>query len=443
MFGLPGLLDFLGGAFSAAAGWAWSTVTDGILDWVVRGVVSMITAIWQFLDATAEPDLTASWFSAGASSPVGNAFAIGGAVLALAFTAAVIRGVATGSPGALLRLVGHDLPVAVLAMGATVAVADVLIRWADQTSDWVWERTREDTVAALDRMAAAMMSGLGPMGILGPLVGILTLLSMFLLWIVLLVRGALIPIVVVFAIAFVLPASLLPAMRDATKTTGQMLVALIISKPLITIALTIGLSALGGSEASPDVASPPVVTELAPGPDGSTGSTQPTAFQTGFSSAVVAAPAVDSTASQQQVSSDGIASTLSVLFIGLVTIGLASFMPFLVWKLLPLAAGALVAQGVASGPLRATSQTMQFSYYGSMMRNRLAGGAARQSSAAAATGSGTAGGAVAGSAAAGPAAPVVAATVAAGQAAAGAARSSAQQTAAHAGGAAATTDHDG
>ena len=319
-------------------------------------------------------------------------------------------------------------------MGATVAVADVLIRWADQTSDWVWERTREDTVAALDRMAAAMMSGLGPMGILGPLVGLLTLVAMFLLWIVLLVRGALIPIVVVFAIAFVLPASLLPAMRDATKTTGQMLVALIISKPLITIALTIGLSALGDTDPTPVVTSPPVVTELAPGPDALDG-----ADTAGGVPDRVLIGGRDGTGGELDnaaagvVGGDRVDTERLVRRVGDDRDGVVHAVPRVeaaaAWR-----PGRWSPKAWRQARCGRRRRAMQFSYYGSMMRNRLAGGAARQSGAAASSGSASSGGAMAGSAAAGPAAPAVAATAAAGQVAVGAAKSTAQQAAAHASG---------
>jgi hypothetical protein len=54
-----------------------------------------------------------------------------------------------------------------------------------------------------------------------------------------------------------------------------------------------------------------------------------------------------------------------------VAFGLAAFMPFLVWRLMPLVTAAVVAQGVASGPLRAGAQAMQWQYYTQASLTRL------------------------------------------------------------------------
>jgi hypothetical protein len=52
------------------------------------------------------------------------------------------------------------------------------------------------------------------------------------------------------------------------------------------------------------------------------------------------------------------------LVVGVIVFGMAAFMPFLVWKLMPVVGAAVVAQGVASGPARAVQQGMQLQFYG-------------------------------------------------------------------------------
>ena len=62
---------------------------------------------------------------------------------------------------------------------------------------------------------------------------------------------------------------------------------------------------------------------------------------------------------------------IGALMTGVVAFGLAAFMPFLIWKLMPIVAAAVVAQGVASAPMRASQQAMQFAYYGQAAMARL------------------------------------------------------------------------
>ena len=61
------------------------------------------------------------------------------------------------------------------------------------------------------------------------------------------------------------------------------------------------------------------------------------------------------------------------LVVGIICFGFAAFMPYLVYRLLPVVAAAGVAAGVASGPLRAASTGMQFQYYAQSTMGRLAG----------------------------------------------------------------------
>jgi hypothetical protein len=162
----------------------------------------------------------------------------------------------------------------------------------------------------------------------------------------------------------------------------ELLVALIIAKPVMILALSVGVSALGGVGATGD-------------PGDAVG--------------------------------DNLARELGTLISGVITFGLAAFMPFLVWKLMPIVAAAVVAQGIASAPVRGGTQAMQLQYYGQAAMRRLSGGSAPGQtvasaaglSPASAAGSGGAGfaaggavggatGATAAAPAAGPAAPVVA-----------------------------------
>jgi hypothetical protein len=61
------------------------------------------------------------------------------------------------------------------------------------------------------------------------------------------------------------------------------------------------------------------------------------------------------------------------LVVGIITFGLAAFMPFLVIKLIPIVEAAVVAQGIQSAPMRAAQTGLQYSYYFQGVNARVAG----------------------------------------------------------------------
>ena len=402
MFTLPiisDIWDSVSGAFADVAGWAVDSVISAITTWVIAGVLVLIEAFWLVIDTSTRPTVTADWFSGAASSPFKLALGIGAVMLLLTMFAAVIRAVFAGSPGGIIKAVGRDLPLAVFTMFATIVFTQVAIDLADSISDWVWAGTRDDASKALENIAVVLRTGLGSAQFLGVLLALALLLGMLMLWVTLYVRESLIYLVIVFSAAFAWPMMVFPPLRDTAKKAGEMLLALIICKPIIVLALSVGVSALAG-----------------------------------FNSPSADAP------------SPALTAQIGTLVVGVITFGLAAFMPFLVFKLMPLVAAAVVAQGVTGGPMRAAQQGMQMQHHGSAMINRLGGGgkipgasagsgSGRVAGAAGSAGSGagaaTGGGAAAGGAgaAAGGPAAVVAIPLVAAKAAAGAAKSTATSVA--------------
>lgn len=370
------VIDFVTTPFQAAAGWAWDTVVQGITDWILKGVLALLMSVWNFMDTASSPRLTSEWFYTAESSPFRIAFGIGVTMVALLVLLALIRAVAAGSPGAVLRSVGHDLPVAVFSMVCLVVVSAAAVDLADGLSDFIWAQTRDDAITAMDGLGVTLMAGLGNMHFLGIVVSLVLLLAMLFMWVVLFVRESLIYLVVIYAVSFGLPSMLFPPLRDTAKKVLELLVALIIAKPVMVLALSVGVSALGG---------------------------------------------IGATGAPGEPFGDNLAHELGTLISGVITFGLAAFMPFLVWKLMPIVAAAVVAQGIASAPLRGGTQAMQLQYYGQAAMRRLASadvraaGAGRLAGGATSTGSsGTGGpGAAAGGAVAGAAGPAAAAVVAA------------------------------
>ena len=308
------IIGFVATPFQAAAGWAWDTVVGGITDWILKGVLALLMSMWNFMDTASSPRLTSEWFYTADSSPFRIAFGIGVTMVALLVLFALIRGVAAGSPGAVIRTVGHDLPVAIFAMVSLVVVAAAAVDLSDGLSDFIWSQTRDDAIDAFDNLGVTLMAGLPNMHFMGIVIALVLLAAMLFMWVTLFVREALIYIVVIYAVSFGLPSMIFPPLRDTAKKVLELLVALIIAKPVMVLALSVGVSALGGIGATGEPGDPV---------------------------------------------GDNLARELGTLVSGVIMFGLAAFMPFLVWKLMPIVAAAVVAQGIASAPMRGGTQAMQ------------------------------------------------------------------------------------
>ena len=301
------VFGFLTSPFEAAAGWAWDTVVGGITNWIVKGVLALLTSMWNFMDTSSSPRLTSDWFYLDDSSPFRIAFGIGATMVALCVVFALIRAVAAGSPGAVIRTVGHDLPIAIFSMVSLVVVAAAAVDLSDGLSDFIWAQTRDDAIDAFDSLGVTLMTGLPNMHFLGIVIALVLMAAMLFMWVTLFVREALIYLVVIYAVSFGLPSMIFPPLRDTAKKVLELLVALIIAKPVMVLALSVGVSALGGIGATGEPGDPV---------------------------------------------GDNLARELGTLVSGVITFGLAAFMPFLVWKLMPIVAAAVVAQGIASAPMR-------------------------------------------------------------------------------------------
>ena len=210
-------------------------------------------------------------------------------------------------------------------MLALVTLTQAAVGLTDAMSDSVWEGMRTNAVGVFDglgRIATSVPGGT----FLAPLVLLVLMVALLFLWFVLMLRDALIYLVVVLAIAFGLPGMVWPTLRGMARHTIELLAALILAKPVIALALSVGVGALGGV--------------------GATGTPGDGVIDNGL-------------------------AEFGTLVVGIVTFGLAAFMPYLVYRLIPVVAAATVAAGVASGPLRAASTGMQFQYYAQSTMQRL------------------------------------------------------------------------
>jgi len=130
-------------------------------------------------------------------------------------------------------------------------------------------------------------------------------------------------------------ASVWPAAKGVLRRLIELMLAVIVSKLVISIALAVGVAALGGAGS-------------AAGPE----------------------PGVGEWAAQG----------LGTLVVGTSILCLAAFSPFVVLKLIPVAEAALVAQGVSRAPMNTARSGMNTAYYARSL-GRLGGGSGNSGSA--------------------------------------------------------------
>ena len=241
------------------------------------------------------------------------------ALILVMFFLAIIRSLAAGEPGAILRAALVDVPAAIMTTVASVSVAWILIRIVDQASLAV----TGDVGAAMGEFSASLatVDAFAGSGLLGMIFGLLFVMGAILVWLQLLVRGALLYVLVVLApLGFATRAY--PGTRPIARRTIEMGVALILSKFAIAVAFGVGATAIESSNAAP------------------------------------AGGTVD----------------LGGMMAGVAMMLLAAFMPWVIWKAIPVVEAATVAAGVERSPIRSATAAASMGLAVGVGASRLAGG---------------------------------------------------------------------
>ncbi len=364
-----GIGDLVGGA----AGFAFDKVAEGIAHWVLGAVGFFVGGVLDYLRSSVRPNVEAVWF-AGPDSPYATVRNIAGVLLVGFVFLGILQGLLHGDTAGMLRRMAGGLPAAIAGMVVMTIMVGRLVELTDALSNAVLANSGSQALHFLSGYGVVVTTATG--GFAAVVLGLVAVIAALLLWIELLVRSALVYLLVAISpLGFA--ATLWPSARGFLRKTIEILLAVIVSKFVICVALAIGVAALSGAGEAGNGYSVP----------GSVG------------------------------------ASIGTLFVGAVLLGLAAFSPFLVLKLVPLAEGALLAQGISHGPARAAQSGMS-TYSSTQMAARLSGSGSRSSSLFAAStgggsGDGTAGGAGAGGGAAGSGAGAAAAGAAGGPATAG------------------------
>ncbi len=400
------IVDNATGLVGGAADAGLQGILGGIVRWVVDAAISVSGTVFGYFTDATEPNVQADWFVSG-TGPFRTTATIAATLLVLFVFIGIVQGVIAGDVGGMLRRISVDLPLSVLGMVGVVTITQALINLTDVLSGYVLRSFEDETRTFLDAIATVgSQHDPGTTAFVLVLLGLAAALGGIILVAELAIREALIYIVVALA-PLALATLLWPAMKGISRKLLELLCALILSKLVIAIALGVASAAAVGIGTAGSTTSIPTPESVAETPAGSTN------------------------------------QAVGLLLAAAVTFGVAAFSPMIIARLLPLTEGAIVAQGVRGGPIRAGHQGMMMANTAQMVTGRrfgqLAAGKAGGSGAAAGSGGGgavgaggagggsaAAGGASAGSAAAGPVAVAAAATVGSAKAAKGAASTGAR-----------------
>ena len=329
------IIDGVGGIIGGAAEAAGEAILDLVVQFVfgliADAVASVTNSIVDAMDSTTAVDLQGGFFPALTpirQTVLGMSMAL---VLAL-FLISIIRSLAAGEPGAIVRAALVDVPAAMLLMILSVTVAWVLIRIVDEASLAV----TGDVGAAMGEFTASLVvvEALTGAGLLGMIFGLLFVIGAILVWLQLLVRTALIYILIVLApLGFATRAH--PGTRQIARRTIEMGVALILSKFGVAVAFGVGATAI---ESSNDVV-------------------------------------------------EGGGVDLSGMMAGVAVMLMAAFMPWLIWKVFPIVEAATAAAGVERSPIKAAVSAASLGVAAGIGVSKLAGGGSMATSGGGAGGS--------------------------------------------------------
>jgi hypothetical protein len=309
------------GAVGGAVGGAVASVAQGILDQIGKGIADAVTSLFgevaAFLTASSSPQVTVGSFVTG-NGAYHQVAVLAALAMILFMFFAVIQGLLAGDPLAMFGRMLRNVPLAMLAIIGFPWAVDQLVALVDAICASLLPTGATLTTIASVYAADQVRAAVGGFGVPAILCELFVFLGGVLIYAELVVRAALVTVVVALApLSFA--AMVWPAARGAARKVVELVVAIVLSKLAIWVALLVGIGLFSAQARS-----------VVPGGQ----------------------------AWGQMIS-------------GTAIIGVAVFAPFVVWRLLPVAEAAVVAQGLSRMPGRAALNTAQTA---NMARGRGGGG---------------------------------------------------------------------
>lgn len=297
------------GAVGGAVGGAVASVAKGILDQIGQGIADAVGSLFgevsAFLTSSSSPQVTVGSF-VGGNGAYHQVAQLAAVTMVLFMFFAVIQGVLAGDPVAMVGRMLRNVPLAVLAIFGFPWAVDQLVGLVDAVCASLLPTGTTLTSIAGVYAADQVRAAVGGFGVPAILTELFVFLGGLLIYAELVVRAALVTVVVALApLSFA--AMVWPAARGAARKVVELVAAIVLSKLTIWVALAVGIGL----------------------------------FQT----------------HAQSVAPSG--QAWGQMISGAAIIGVAVFAPFVVWRLLPVAEAAMVAQGLSRMPGRAAMNTAQ------------------------------------------------------------------------------------
>lgn len=224
-----------------------STLLSSIAGWFQSAGSWFIDRVAAALTSTTEPPVTSAWFAARERVVLYAS----GPVALLALIAAALHALVHGALGELGRTVLLRLPIAFVLGAASAGIVGISLSATDQLCAMLGAGSNGPVASMLAGIGVATAAA-GPVpGAVALLVALLVIAGAVALWLELVVRAAAITVVTAL-LPLVLAASLWPPAVSWARRTAETLGALIVSKAVIVLVLSIALAAIthAGSDAS-------------------------------------------------------------------------------------------------------------------------------------------------------------------------------------------------
>jgi hypothetical protein len=236
--------DAVSAAVTKVAQQAGDFVMRGVTAWVTNAAVWVTGKVGDLINATASPNLTASWFQ----GQYGTMVTVAGALALLMLLLAVIQSVIHQDAGLLMRSAFGYLPMAFILAGVAIAAAGLLISITDDMAAGVVGGlgTSQSTnllqsVGDAYKNALDQTSGIPLFGVF--LGAIILAIGAFVLWLELVIRDAAI-YVCVFFLPLTFVAMIWPATSRWARRLVELLIAIVLAKFVIVAILSLASAAL-------------------------------------------------------------------------------------------------------------------------------------------------------------------------------------------------------
>jgi hypothetical protein len=244
-----------------AAGALGQGIFDQITSWAADGAVWLLGRVVALTNKTTSPNLLNKGFVQQYRQMAQIASVL--AVLMLIFAA--LEGLGRGDAGMLWRVFLVNVPVAALATSAAYVVVQLMVATTDGFSEVIARSTAEDTrtffksaIEALSSAGAGAGTAAAGPGVataqgavavplfVGFIAAIVVAFAAFLVWIELLMRDA-----AIYAVALFMPmaiaASIWPRWSSALRRTGELLIVVVFSKFVIVSIIALAASLLANT----------------------------------------------------------------------------------------------------------------------------------------------------------------------------------------------------